>query len=133
MKKTMNRTMSDSRVGENTIHESENLRRNNNIYNNTNYSKNINGNFRKQKSEKAGLTKSEFLRSCIKGYKIKEQPNEIIKQFQRDLSGIANNINQIAHQANLYEYISQNNLNYIKKSLTDFILKFEKEIYSRQR
>ena len=87
----------------------------------------------KQKSNKAGLTEAEFLRSCIKGYKIKEQPNEIIKQFQRDLSGIANNINQIAHQANLYEYISQNNLNYIKKSLTDFILKFEKEIYSRQR
>ena len=33
----------------------------------------------KVKSKKAGLTESEFLRSCIKGYKIKEQPTHEIR------------------------------------------------------
>ena len=44
-----------------------------------------------EKAKKVGLTESEFLRSCIKGYKIKEQPTEEIKNFQRDITGIANN------------------------------------------
>lgn len=39
VEKTMNRIMSDSRNGENTIHESENVRCSNNKYNKNNYSK----------------------------------------------------------------------------------------------
>ena len=39
IKKTMNRTMSDSRIGENTIIESEKVRCSNNKYNKNNYSK----------------------------------------------------------------------------------------------
>ena len=39
VKKTMNRTMSDSIIGESTINESENVRRSNNKYNKNNYSK----------------------------------------------------------------------------------------------
>ena len=57
-------------------------------------------NLLKQKSKTAGLSESEFIRSMIKGYKIKEQPTDEIKQFQRELYGIANNINQIARIAN---------------------------------
>ena len=63
-------------------------------------------NLLKEKAKKVGLTESEFLRSCIKGYKIKEQPTEEIKNFQRDIAGIANNINQIARIANSSRYIS---------------------------
>ena len=87
----------------------------------------------KEKSKKAGLNQSEFLRSCIKGYKIKEQPTNEIREFIKQISGIANNINQIAHKANSYGYVQDNNLNYIKSVLTDFIIKFEKKIYSRER
>lgn len=87
----------------------------------------------KQKANKSGLTESEFLRSCIKGYKVKEQPTEEIKTFQREISGIANNINQIAHKANAYGYVSENNLGHIQNILADFIIKFEKKIYSRER
>ena len=87
----------------------------------------------KEKANKSGLTESEFIRSCIKGYKIKEQPTEEIKIFQREITGIANNINQIAHQANIYQYVSENNLSYIQKKLAEFIIKFEKKIYSRQK
>lgn len=87
----------------------------------------------KQKANKSGLTESEFLRSCIKGYKVKEQPTEEIKTFQREISGIANNINQITHKANAYGYVSENNLSHIQNILADFIIKFEKKIYSRER
>ena len=89
-------------------------------------------NLLKEKSKKVGLTESEFLRSCIKGYKIKEQPTEEIKKFQRDITGIANNINQIARIANSSRYISNNDLNYVQNKVIDFILKFEKKVYSRE-
>ena len=72
-------------------------------------------NLLKEKAKKVGLTESEFLRSCIKGYKIKEQPTEEIKNFQRDITGIANNINQIARIANSSRYISNNDLDYAQK------------------
>ena len=89
-------------------------------------------NLLKEKAKKVGLTESEFLRSCIKGYKIKEQPTEEIKNFQRDITGIANNINQIARIANGSRYISNNDLNYVQNKVIDFIMKFEKKIYSRE-
>lgn len=89
-------------------------------------------NLLKEKAKKVGLTESEFLRSCIKGYKIKEQPTEEIKNFQRDITGIANNINQIARIANNSRYISNNDLNYVQNKVIDFILKFEKKVYSRE-
>ena len=89
-------------------------------------------NLLKEKSKKVGLTESEFLRSCIKGYKIKEQPTEEIKKFQRDITGIANNINQIARIANSSRYISNNDLDYVQNKVIDFILKFEKKVYSRE-
>ena len=89
-------------------------------------------NLLKEKAKKLGLTESEFLRSCIKGYKIKEQPTEEIKNFQRDITGIANNINQIARIANSSRYISNNDLDYVQNKVIDFILKFEKKIYSRE-
>ncbi len=89
-------------------------------------------NLLKEKAKKVGLTESDFLRSCIKGYKIKEQPSEEIKNFQRDIKGIANNINQIARIANSSRYISNNDLNYVQNKVIDFILKFEKKVYSRE-
>ena len=89
-------------------------------------------NLLKEKAKKVGLTESDFLRSCIKGYKIKEQPSEEIKNFQIDIKGIANNINQIARIANSSRYISNNDLNYVQNKVIDFILKFEKKVYSRE-
>ena len=38
-------------------------------------------NLLKEKSKRTGLSEAEFLRSCIKGYKIKEQPTEEIREF----------------------------------------------------
>ncbi len=86
----------------------------------------------KQKADKSGLTESEFLRSCIKGYKVKEQPTEEIKTFQREISGIANNINQIARAVNSARYIRKDDLEYINKTIHSFILEFQKKVYSRE-
>ena len=90
-------------------------------------------NLLKQKSKVAGLSESEFIRSMIKGYRIKEQPTDEIKKFQRELYGIANNINQIARIANSRYSVSHDDYSYISKKLSDFILRFEKEIYSRKK
>lgn len=89
-------------------------------------------NLLKEKSKKAGMNESEFLRSCIKGYKIKEQPTEEIKTFQREISSIANNINQIARAVNGARYIRNDDLEYINKTIHSFILEFQKKVYSRE-
>ena len=87
----------------------------------------------KKKSKQTGLSESEFIRSLIKGYRIKEQPTEEIKIFQRKIFGIANNINQIAKISNSKYSASHDDYSYISKQLSDFILRFEKEIYSRKK
>lgn len=89
-------------------------------------------NLLKEKSKKAGMNESEFLRSCIKGYKIKEQPTKEIREFTREISGIANNINQIARAVNTTRYIRDEDLEYIKKTIPQFILEFQKKVYSRE-
>ena len=54
--------------------------------------------------------------------------------LQRFLTRVlsANNINQIARIANSSRYISNNDLNYVQNKVIDFILKFEKKVYSRE-
>ena len=89
-------------------------------------------NLLKLKSRKAGLNESEFLRSCIKGYKIKEQPTKEIKEFIKQISGIANNINQIAIRVNVSEYIQKEELEYLRNTINQFILEFQKKVYSRE-
>ena len=89
-------------------------------------------NLLKTKSKKAGLNESEFLRSCIKGYKIKEQPTEEIREFTKQISGIANNINQIAMRVNIRGYAGADELDYLRNTINQFILEFQKKIYSRE-
>ena len=88
-------------------------------------------NLLKLKSKKSGLNESEFLRSCIKGYKIKEQPTKEIREFTREIIGISNNINQIARAVNTVGYIRDEDLEYIKNTMPKFILDFQKKVYAR--
>lgn len=89
-------------------------------------------NLLKSKSKRAGLNESEFLRSLIKGYKIKEQPTKEIRDFIKQISGISNNINQIARTVNSTRHIRNEDLEYIKDTIPQFILKFQKKVYSRE-
>ena len=88
-------------------------------------------NLLKAKAQKSGLNESEFLRSCIKGYKIKEQPTKEIIEFTRQITGIANNINQIAKAVNIVGYVRDEDLEYIKNTIPKFIVDFQKNVYSR--
>ena len=88
-------------------------------------------NLLKLKSNKSGLNESEFLRSCIKGYKIKEQPTKEVREFIKQISRIANNINQIVRAVNTARYVRDEDLEYIKNTMTKFILDFQKRLYSR--
>lgn len=85
----------------------------------------------KAKSKKAGLTEAEFLRSCIKGYKIKEQPTKEIREFIKQVAGIANNINQIAIKVNINKYTAADEVKDIKNTIDNFIIDFQKKVYSR--
>jgi hypothetical protein len=85
----------------------------------------------KKKAKKSGLSESEFLRSCIKGYKIKEQPGKEIMEFTKQISGIANNINQIAIRTNMRGYVQSDELEYLKNTVNKLILDFQKKVYSR--
>lgn len=89
-------------------------------------------NLLKAKSKRAGLNESEFLRSCIKGYKIKEQPTEEIREFIKQISGLANNINQIAMRVNIRGYAEADELDYLRNNINQFILDFQKKVYSRE-
>jgi len=85
----------------------------------------------KAKAKRAGMKESEFLRSCIKGYKIKEQPTKEIREFIFQITGIANNINQIAKVTNATRNINNEEVMTIKNTINNFILDFQKKVYSR--
>lgn len=89
-------------------------------------------NLLKYKSKKSGLNESEFLRSCIKGYKVKEQPTKEIRDFLKQISGIANNVNQIALRVNVNGNIQTDDIKYLKENINQFILDFQKKVYSRE-
>lgn len=89
-------------------------------------------NLLKYKSKKSGLNESEFLRSCIKGYKVKEQPAKEIREFLKQISGIANNVNQIALRVNVNGNIQTDDIKYLKENINQFILDFQKKVYSRE-
>lgn len=89
-------------------------------------------NLLKYKSKKSGLNESEFLRSCIKGYKVKEQPTKEIREFLKQISGIANNVNQIALRVNVNGHIQTDDIKYLNENINQFILDFQKKVYSRE-
>lgn len=89
-------------------------------------------NLLKEKSKRTGLSEAGILRSCIKGYKIKEQPTEEIREFTKQISGIANNINQIAMRVNIRGCAGADELDYLRNTINQFILEFQKKIYSRE-
>lgn len=54
----------------------------------------------KNKSKKAGLNESEFIRKAIVNSVIKEQPSDEFNDFIKELRAIGNNLNQIARRLN---------------------------------
>ena len=82
----------------------------------------------KEKSKKAGLSEAEFIRSFIKGYKLKEKPDENFYYVLQDLRKIGTNINQLARNANRYGYIDVQKYNIDFQKIADFIIDIQ-EMY----
>jgi hypothetical protein len=58
----------------------------------------------KSKASEANLTISEYMRQCIAGSSVRERITPEVQGYIRKLSGMANNLNQIARQANAQGY-----------------------------
>ena len=54
------------------------------------------------KAEQAGISVSEFCHHAAMGCKVGQRISPELVSAIRNLSGIANNVNQIAHQMNIY-------------------------------
>lgn len=75
----------------------------------------------KEKSLKSGLTESEYIRKIIKGYKLKEKPDERFYETMKMLRNTANNLNQLAKRANLNGFIDEVAYKKEVEKLDDFI------------
>ncbi len=59
----------------------------------------------KAKARTAGITRSEYIRRCILSSVVKQRLSAELMGYIRQLCGMANNINQIAHKANAVGYM----------------------------
>ena len=62
------------------------------------------------KAQKTCLSESSLVRALIKGYMPKEKPDAQFYEVMRQLSGIANNINQLAAKAHSLGFIDAQKL-----------------------
>lgn len=59
----------------------------------------------KAKAAAVGLSEAALIRMLILGYRPREKPDERFYAFQRELSAIGNNINQLAAKANTLGFV----------------------------
>ena len=86
-----------------------------------------------EKANATCLTEAALVRLLVTGFIPVSKDNAKIYSLTKELSAIGNNINQIARIANSRYSTSHDDYSYILKELSDFILRFEKKIYSRQK
>lgn len=60
----------------------------------------------KSKARLAGVTRSEFIRTCVKEGSVRERLTTEQADYIRKLCGMANNLNQLARKANTEGYLS---------------------------
>ncbi len=63
-----------------------------------------------KKAQKTCMTESSLVRALIKGFSPKEKPDDRFYEAMRQLSGIANNINQLAAKAHSLGFIDAQKL-----------------------
>lgn len=71
----------------------------------------------KEQATLAGLKIEPFLRNLISGVKIKPRPKEEWKEIMRQMSAVGNNINQIAHRANIHGLTDKQTLFNVQQEL----------------
>lgn len=71
----------------------------------------------KEQADLVGLKIEPFLRNLISGVKMKPRPQEEWAELIRQVSSVGNNINQIAHRANIHGLTDKQTLLAVKESL----------------
>lgn len=80
----------------------------------------------KTKALEAGINQSEYIRQCIQASIVKQRLTPELVNYIRQLSGMANNINQIAHKANAAGYpVVHKHCLYMNERLDNIISKIE--------
>lgn len=69
----------------------------------------------KQQAMLSGFPMEVFLRALISGMNLRSRPLAEYAEIRRQLAGIGNNINQIAHVVNTRGYVRQSDLDEIKE------------------
>ncbi|QGY46281.1 plasmid mobilization relaxosome protein MobC [Maribellus comscasis] len=77
----------------------------------------------KAKAGLVGINRSEFIRQCIRSTVIKQRLSPELMRHIRQLSGMANNVNQIARTANAAGYIEVHNHCLIMSERLDKVIK----------
>ena len=71
----------------------------------------------KEQATLAGLKIEPFLRNLISGVKMKPRPQEEWAEIIRQISAVGNNINQIAHRANIHGLTDKQTLFNVQQEL----------------
>ena len=71
----------------------------------------------KEQADLAGLKIEPFLRNLISGVKMKPRPKEEWAELIRQMSAVGNNINQIAHRANIHGLTDKQTLLNVQQEL----------------
>ena len=71
----------------------------------------------KEQADLVGLKIEPFLRNLISGVKMKPRPKEEWAEFIRQISAVGNNINQIAHRANIHGLTDKQTLFNVQQEL----------------
>ncbi|HBZ25379.1 MAG TPA: plasmid mobilization relaxosome protein MobC [Rikenellaceae bacterium] len=80
----------------------------------------------KAKARSAGITRSEYIRQCIQSSIVKQRLSSEQLGYIRQLTGMANNVNQIARKANTVGYAeAQNDCIAIVENLDKVIKRIE--------
>lgn len=82
-----------------------------------------------KKSKKACLTEAALIRQLLSGYEPREAPGDEFYKFNRELSHIGNNLNQIAIKANSSGQVSPQDLDTELRRLHAFQAAVEEAVF----
>jgi hypothetical protein len=77
----------------------------------------------KAKAQITKLSLSEFIRQCIRSSVVKQRLSAELMGYIRQLCGMANNVNQIAHKANAVGYTEVHDNNLAMNERLDNVIK----------
>lgn len=76
-----------------------------------------------KKAKETGMKKAQLLRAFILDNEIRAKPSEEYLKLVREINAIGNNINQIAHVANMQKFVGREQIKHIVNYLDEIMEK----------